>query len=249
MQQPQHSGFRLRELRLTAHMSVAELAARSGVNKGTISRIEGGKTPNPRYDTVQRLTSVLGQAIKGSGPAPINAAHDGLNGSPDLSPPSPARSGVLSNVVGRLEDLRGPEARLLPIYRWGSCGDPRDRESSPDPDSYDYPPPGTEHVVGPGGFGVVVKGDSMTSRRINDGDTVWINPATSHRQGRPVAARVWSVDDSEVGMVIKVWANLDGVDRLWNDSDAEDGRSPVECSRFDVLGPVVMITPKSYPPL
>ena len=54
----------------------------------------------------------------------------------------------VANVVGSLESLRGHAAQLLPVFRWGSCGDPRDRESPPDPDHLEYPPPGRESLIG-----------------------------------------------------------------------------------------------------
>jgi hypothetical protein len=87
----------------------------------------------------------------------------------------------------------------------------------------------------------------MANRQIHDGDIVWINPDRPPRLGRPVAAEAWDIDDQYLGMVIKVWASRDGIEALWSDSDV-DGRNPTLCRRFKILGPVVMITPKSYPP-
>ena len=65
---------------------------------------------------------------------------------------APPRFASEENVLGRLEQVRAPGAVLLPVFRWGSCGDPRDRESPPDPDHLEYPPPGRETLIGPSGL-------------------------------------------------------------------------------------------------
>jgi len=149
-------------------------------------------------------------------------------------------------VEGRLEDLRSSEATLLPVYRWGACGDPLNVESAPDPEALEYAPIGKELLVGRRGFGVRVMGKSMINRRIDDGDTVWINPDKPCRIGRPVLARVWDLEERETGMAIKVLKNSqEGT--LWGDGEDEEGRNPVLCSRFQLIGPVVWVSPKGYP--
>jgi SOS-response transcriptional repressor LexA len=154
-----------------------------------------------------------------------------------------------SNGEGRIDDLRTPEAKLLPIYNWGACGDPRNTHSAPDPSDLDYPPIGKERLVGQNGFGIRARGKSMTNRRIDDGDIVWVNPDQSPRIGRVVAARTWNLDGDECGTVIKVWRkNEQGGDQLWGDGEDEDGRDYIACSRFDLLGPVVWISPQGFPP-
>src|SRR5438094_950487 len=105
-------------------------------------------------------------------PAPAPAPAPPM---PSLAEP-PRRAASDSNVAGSLEQVRPAGAPLLPVFRWGSCGDPRDRESPPDPDHLEYPPPGRETLIGSNGFGVVVKGESMSARGIYDGDVVWDNP-------------------------------------------------------------------------
>lgn len=139
------------------------------------------------------------------------------------------------NVVGPLSKV---EARLVPVYMWGAAGDPRSVSDSPDPDHEEHAPIGKESLVGAKGFGVVVRGESMAERGIHDGDIVWINPERPVRRGRPVLARVW--DDFNGGMVVKSLVEYDGHEELWSEGDV---RGRFDCSKFDVIGPVVGISP------
>ncbi len=143
------------------------------------------------------------------------------------------------NVAGLLEQVRTPGARLLPVFRWGSCGDPRDRESPPDPDYLDYPPPGRETLIGTNGFGVVIKGESMAGRGIHDGDVVWVNPDRPYGLGKVVLALASDVG-GEAGMVVKTFARTEVGECLV--SETAQGRSPLVCREFRVIGPVVGIT-------
>lgn len=49
----------VREARERRNWTMDRLAEESGVNKGTISRIESGETTNPSYDTVRNLEAAL----------------------------------------------------------------------------------------------------------------------------------------------------------------------------------------------
>jgi SOS-response transcriptional repressor LexA len=150
------------------------------------------------------------------------------------------RDGLSStNVLGGLDQIRSSGARPLPVFRWGSCGDPRDRESPPDPDHLEYPPPGRETLIGPNGFGVAVKGDSMSGRGIFDGDVVWVNPERPYQIGKVVLALVTDVS-GDSGMVVKTYTRSDVGECLM--SETVDGRTPVVCQEFKVIGPVVGIT-------
>lgn len=148
------------------------------------------------------------------------------------------------NVAGRLEDLRGSGVKPLPIYRWGSLGDPRDEFSAPYPDRLEYPPLGREHLVGANGFGVEVRGTSMVGRDLHDGDVCWINPDRSYRLGDLVLALVTD-GEGEGGMVIKTYAQTEVGDCLLSETDA--GKSPVACREFHIVGPVVWIV-RGFPP-
>jgi len=103
----------------------------------------------------------------------------------------------------------------------------------------EYPPPGRETLIGPSGFGVVVKGDSMAGRGIFDGDVVWVNPERAYAVGKVVLALVSDVG-GELGMVVKTFARTEVGECLL--SESAQGRSPVVCSEFKIIGPVVGIT-------
>ena len=142
-------------------------------------------------------------------------------------------------MLGGIDQLRPPGAQPLPVFRWGSCGDPRDRESPPDPDHLEFPPPGRETLIGPNGFGVMVKGDSMAGRGINDGDVVWVNPERPFQIGKVVLALV-SDASGDAGMVVKTYRAHRG--RRVPAQRDRPGRSPVVCREFKIIGPVVGIT-------
>jgi transcriptional regulator with XRE-family HTH domain len=144
------------------------------------------------------------------------------------------------NVLGGLDQLRASDAQPLPVFRWGSCGDPRDRESPPDPDHLEFPPPGRETLIGHAGFGVMIKGESMAGRGIYDGDVVWINPDRPYQLGKVVLALVTDVG-GEAGMVVKTYARTDVGECLMSETTAH-ARSPVVCLEFKIIGPVVGIT-------
>jgi SOS-response transcriptional repressor LexA/transcriptional regulator with XRE-family HTH domain len=176
----------------------------------------------------------------GGGTAGGRAAAGGRGGAGgDGEPRSGSALVVAANVLGSLDQLRQPGAQPLPVFRWGSCGDPRDRESPPDPDHLEFPPPGRETLIGPNGFGVMVKGDSMAGRGIDDGDVVWVNPDRAYQIGKVVLALVSDVG-GDAGMVVKTYARTEVGECLVSETAA--GRSPVVCREFKIIGPVVGIT-------
>ena len=52
--------LRLKELREAKGWTQSQLAERSGVNQGTISKIESGKTGGIDFDNLERLADALG---------------------------------------------------------------------------------------------------------------------------------------------------------------------------------------------
>jgi SOS-response transcriptional repressor LexA len=254
-------GQRIATLRRASGWSQRRLAEAAGVSHGYIALLELGRLPSPgkfRLDAVARALNLrtadalLAPALPyveppPGGLAPFRHAADEAqsrtsrradNARPPTNTP-PGSAQPLANVVGSLDQLRSPTAHLLPVFRWGSCGDPRDRESPPDPDHLEYPPPGRESLIGPHGFGVMVKGDSMAARGIFDGDVVWVNPERAYQLGKVVLALV-SDASGESGMVVKTYARTEVGECLV--SETAQGRSPVVCREFRVIGPVVGIT-------
>src|SRR5436190_3587478 len=226
---PAALGRRIAMLRRAGGWSQRRLAEAAGVSHGYVALLELGRLPSPgkfRLDAVAHALNLrtsdalLGQQSTTIGP-----------------PTSPLPPG--GNVVGGLDQVRPTGARPLPVFRWGSCGDPRDRESPPDPDHLEFPPPGRETLIGPAGFGVVVKGESMAGRGIHDGDVVWVNPERPYAVGKVVLALASDVG-GESGMVVKTFARTDVGDCLVSETDT--GRSTLVCREFNVIGPVVGIT-------
>jgi transcriptional regulator with XRE-family HTH domain len=227
-------GTRLRAVRESRGLSRNRLAEMAGLTNTTIWRIEKGEI-DARPASRIRILRALGFSDEDS----------------FLNPSTQTQTLVVGTKVwnsdGRVDDLRSSEARLLPVYRWGACGDPRKQEIAPDPESLEYPPLGKENLIGPHGFAVHVNGRSMINRKIDDGDIVWVNPDKPPRIGRIVCARVWSLDGTDCGIVIKVLkSSAEG--ELWGDGEGDFGANPVLGSRFEILGPVVWIQPRGYPP-
>lgn len=229
-------GERVKELREQRRLTQEGLAARIGVSRKTVSNWETGETTISTAH-LPALAAALGvrqaELLEGDAPQAGEARK------------TPGYDGVTDrNVVGRLEDLRRPGVLLLPIYRWGSLGDPRDRESAPYPDRLSYPPLGRENLVGPNGFGVEVQGESMVGRDIRNGDVCWVNPERPYRIGGVVLALVEN-PEGDSGMVVKTYARTEVGDCLM--SHTADGPSTVICQQFKIIGPVVWIE-RGFPP-
>jgi len=225
---PHALGLRIAGLRHAAGWSQRRLAEAAGVSHGYIALLELGRLPSPgkfRLDAVARALN-----LRTSDALLATAAAAAMKRSEPIE---------TVNVLGGLEQLRPAGARPLPVFRWGSCGDPRDRESPPDPDHLEYPPAGRDTLIGPSGFGVVVKGESMAGRGIGDGDIVWVNPERPYQLGKVVLALVSDVNGA-AGMVVKTYAHTDVGECLL--SETASGRSPVVCREFKIIGPVVGIT-------
>ena len=244
---PHTLGQRIAQLRHAQGWSQRRLAEAAGVSHGYVAQLELGRLPSPgkfRLDAIAhalnlRTSDALFNDLARPSPAEPSA-HAIVEDVPNLAAQGgPASSRTRSNVLGGLDQLRPPDARPLPVFRWGSCGDPRDRESPPDPDHLEFPPPGRETLIGPAGFGVMVKGESMAGRGILDGDVVWVNPERPYQLGKVVLALVTDVT-GDAGMVVKTYARTDVGECLM--SETVNGRSPVVCQEFKVIGPVVGIT-------
>ena len=53
----------LKKARLDAGLSLSQVAARGGLDKGTLSRLEAGQHINPTIDTLSRYAFVLGRSL------------------------------------------------------------------------------------------------------------------------------------------------------------------------------------------
>jgi SOS-response transcriptional repressor LexA len=231
---------RIAALRREHGWSQRRLAEAAGVSHGYIALLELGRLPSPgklRLDSVARALNLRTSDALLAPASPVVPSTVGA--SARATERVGSQNGISANVVGNVDYVRPAGARPLPVFRWGACGDPRDQESPPDPDRLEYPPPGREMLIGPNGFGVVVKGDSMAGRGIFDGDVVWVNPERPYAVGKVVLALVSDVG-GEAGMVVKTFARTEVGDCLLSETAA--GRSPVVCREFKIIGPVVGIT-------
>ena len=50
----------LEKARLSAGLSLTEIARRSGIDLASLSRLEAGKNPNPTFETLSRYAAALG---------------------------------------------------------------------------------------------------------------------------------------------------------------------------------------------
>lgn len=235
-------GERVKDLRAQRGLSQEALAARVGVSRKTVSNWETGETTVSTAHLgaiavalgVDEADLVGGRASTSVGSIGARGTSTGVRGPAAATDPFNATP----------PEDREAGGRRLPVYRWGSMGDPRDHESSPHPDRLEWPPAGRETLIGPSGFAVDVRGHSMTGRGLQDGDTVWVNPDRPYRLGGLVLALVDSID-GDSGMVVKTYARTEVGDCLLSEND--DGKSPIACRAFSIIGPVVWIH-RGFPP-
>ncbi len=153
--------------------------------------------------------------------------------------PGPLRT---SNVE-QLVDVQRLEAAGIPIYAWATLG-PIAGPGAAEPLDWEPFPEDIEDL-GPRGIGVRVRGRSMANRGIEPGSTCFVDPQRGAQPGDVVLARAWSLDGSEVGMVVKVLANSGSA----LESDGDEGAESFAASRFELIGPVVSTRPPSRRPL
>lgn len=135
-------GARVRSLRLEAHLTLDQLADRSGVSRRMITMLEGGET-NASIGTLDKIARALGSdlpSLVSGGPVP---------------PLDPTEAGTVEPLW---EDHRGSSARLLVSHRHAAVTElwqwrlaPRSRYDA-DPD-----PPGSEETILVGSGRLVVE--------------------------------------------------------------------------------------------
>jgi SOS-response transcriptional repressor LexA len=98
------------------------------------------------------------------------------------------------------------------------------------------PPHDRETFIGPLGFGVQIKGESMAGRGIHDGDMVWVNPELRCVHGDVVLA-IATDDRGERGMVVKSYARTASGERLL--SETPHGYRELPYREFKIVAPAV----------
>lgn len=243
-------GANLRRFRKRSGLSQARLGAAVGVSGQVVLNWEKGVTPIPGADLFA-VADALGVDVWDlRGEASGDPRRDAAGRPPDsrktaqlvatlreLLETAPAEGKRIEiNVLGPPGDLTSLEAELIPVYGWGSCG-PIGEEGGPEPIDREPAPEGADEL-GPHPLAVRVRGDSMCSRGICDGDTVYVRRQANAQSGDVVLARVWDSDGSEMGMVVKE-VNGDLGTKLW--SNGSEGRVPFPVSRYDIVGRVVYV--------
>jgi transcriptional regulator with XRE-family HTH domain len=211
-------GRRIGQLRRAGGWTQRRLAESAGVSHGYIALLEHGRLASPGKFRLDAVARCLGASSADALLDPTPPA--------DLSPPAD----YPAPAPRRLARFWPAEPCLLPVYLWGSRGDPRDPERPPDPNHLEPPPVGRETLVGPNGFGVLVKGDSLSGRGIRDGDIGWVNPDRPIHLGKVVLAL-----DPSAGLMLGTYLG----DTLISESDP--GPVRLATQTFTPIGPVVGI--------
>jgi transcriptional regulator with XRE-family HTH domain len=162
-------GQRVGELRRAAGLTQRKLAAAAGVSHAYIALLEHGRLASPGTFRLDAVARALGLP---SADALLHAPRGH----------GPAFDHAMS---------------LLPVYPWGAAEDPRSPDQPPDPDHLEPPPLGRETLVGPNGFGLLIRGDTLQPRGLAAGDVAWINPDRPLRLGKLVASL-----EPQVGLVL-----------------------------------------------
>lgn len=192
---PTSLGRRLRDLRLSRNLSQRDLAAASGASPSWIGQVERGTIPAPGGAKLACVAAALRTSVDailsgdatgwlppdgGTLPAGDGAVADGG----DVVAAAPRRL-ARGSASGRFSPT--PAHRLVPVYRYGTVGDPEDEGDAPDPAAF-VPLPevlvrGERSRVGTRGWGVVLNGDELSRHatagggRLRAGWAVFCNPA------------------------------------------------------------------------
>ena len=108
---------RIRHERLRQGLSLAEVAEKSGIDEGALSRLETGKNLNPTFDTLARAARAIGFRLAVS-----------LEAFPENSLPGPGDTLTMAsnaaNCLAQVSEEETPALNFEEAYQkdWGSCG-------------------------------------------------------------------------------------------------------------------------------
>ena len=249
-------GGLVRRRRRDLGLTQAALAKRAGVSRPLVGGLEAGLRPEPSNETIRKLAAAL------EWPELLHV----------LDVPTVADASTLLVASGLLEQggrqarAAGKEARTgagtvwayagqprRPFLEWAACGVPTPTEGvmldwqDELMDTIALPERSDEalRLIGPQGFAVGVRGQSMTRWGLNDGDVVWVNPDRGRIYGlnRPVLARMTDVDGEDLGMVVKV-LKVDDENVEYLSSDGDEGDNHVRYYSFEFVAPCVWWQPR-----
>ena len=237
---------RRRDLNLTQ----AELAKKAGVSRPLVGGLEAGLRPEPSNDTIRKLAAALEwpELLHVLDVPTVADASTLLAGSGLLDRGSrqtkAASQGTAWTYLGQPR---------RPFLEWAACGVPTPADGvilewqDGVHDTIPLPERSEEalRLIGPRGFAVGVRGQSMTNWGLNDGDVVWVNPDRGRMYGmnRPVLARMTDVDGLDMGMVVKVLKVDDDGDEYLS-SDGDEGDNHVRYYSFEFCAPCVWWQPR-----
>lgn len=97
----------LKQAREAAGMSLADVAARSGIDKAALSRLENGQNPNPTLDTLWRYATALGKRLLLRKVPECPQCESQTRGKPDANPvKSLWRKRVQAHLFANLNENR-----------------------------------------------------------------------------------------------------------------------------------------------
>lgn len=202
-------GSRINDIRKEKKISIDELCARSGVPKGTLSKITAGITTNPTLDTVQAIAKALECRLDDFDDAPQNAkkeapsdlTEEALRIAKDYTALSDHGKGAVKAILiyeSGTATINEPEPKIqkvvpIPKARRTHSGiteiEVYEQPAAAGLGNYlDEPPHHTEQypddVIPPDAdFGVIISGDSMEPK-IHDGGTVFVQSVPTIDSGR-----------------------------------------------------------------
>lgn len=237
-------GRRIAALRDARGWSVRELARRSQVSHTQIAALEAGDGGKPQPRTLDALARAFGWpdwvAVVATDALQPPAVGTGAGGS---------GSGAGGELIAPGDILAPPSGEVgLPIYDGAGAGNPvaRDEAEQPLPVARKQLEGEDARMVGPDGFGVRVRGESMSNWDFHERDVLWCNPRVGARLNYPVLALV-TLEDGQRGIVVKV-LRQDATGRRYLANDGADGNGRLEVAEAELIGPVVLHDPVSRVP-
>jgi transcriptional regulator with XRE-family HTH domain len=231
-------GERIGQLRTAGRWSLRALAAEAGLSHEHLRDIEAGRVPKVSGELLDRIAHALGWGD-----------YHAMMATEGLTAPAAVGAGPRSNAD--VIELEGRERR--PLIEFGACGvpSPTDGLLLRQWEGEDFPIPESKEgrdLIGPRGFAVRIRGQSMTRWRLREGDVVWINPDKGRAAGynRPVLARLLDAEGHDLGMVVKVLA-LDDQGKEYLHSAGEEGDNDVRFRFFEFFGVCVRRSPRDEP--
>lgn len=227
-------GSRLRAWRQERGLEQKQLAREAKVSRPYLSQLENDRRERPGVEVLQRLAAALG--------VPLGHLTENDEDHPSTSGQSSDKAVTRQTDATVTEVITPPdEGEGSPIYDWAACGDPTAHEESERPIPIDTRrlDGGEARMIGKQGFGVRVRGESMSNWGIHHEYIVWVNPTIEPRKNWPVLARLLGPDGEDLGSVVKLLVEQNGECLLL--SDGRDGNGPVPCENAVLIGPIMLI--------